>query len=191
MCLKAQLKSDLKRPMKNDNQNSNLAFVDGQNLYMSISKAQRPWRIDLARFRVYLRQKYRVGKAYYFLGFMKEEQQELYDEIQGAGFILQFKEHNAAMQGQKKGNVDTTIVFNIMKRLYNRENFNKIVLVSGDGDYKMLVDFLINEGRFEKILFPNSKKASSLYKEITRKYFDGLDRKGVRQKIAKRKGGLR
>ncbi|MCK5539249.1 MAG: hypothetical protein KAI79_20670, partial [Bacteroidales bacterium] len=55
-----------------------------------------------------------------------------------------------------------------------KELFDKIVLVSGDGDYKMLVDFLIEEGRFKKILFPNKKFASSLYKKITRKYFDYL-----------------
>jgi len=95
------------------------------------------------------------------------------------------------MLGKKKGNVDTDIVFAVMKKLYRHETFDKIVLVSGDGDYKMLVDFLIEEKRFEKILFPDFKRASSLYKKITRKYFDGLDRNGVKEKIAKRKGGLR
>lgn len=170
---------------------NNLAFIDGQNIHMATRGADAPWRIDLARFRVYLRQKYHVEKAYYFLGFVKEEYQNLYDEIQEAGFILKFREHNSAMIGTKKGNVDTDIVFDIMKRLYHKEPFNKVILVSGDGDYKMLVDFLIEEKRFEKILFPNTKKASSLYKQITRKYCDGLDRNGVKEKIAKRKGGLR
>ncbi len=78
------------------------------------------------------------------------------------------------MLGKKKGNVDSDIIFNIMKRLYKKEPFNKIVLVSGDGDYKMLVDFLIEENRFKKILFPNKQFASSLYKKITRVYFDYL-----------------
>src|SRR3989344_8973607 len=164
----------------------NLAFIDGQNLYMSIITADKPWLIDLTRFRVYLRQKYHVEKTYYFLGFAQAEYQELYDEIQEAGFILQFREHSSAMLGKKKGNVDTDIVFAVMKKLYRREAFDKIVLVSGDGDYKLLVDFLIAEKRFEKILFPDFKRASSLYKKITRKYFDGLDRQGVKEKIAQR-----
>jgi len=68
---------------------------------------------------------------------------------------------------------------------------NKVILVSGDGDYKMLVDFLIEENKFEKILLPNQKKSSSLYKKITRKYFDDLSRDSIRRKIGKRKGGLR
>ena len=48
---------------KNDEQKNNLAFVDGQNMYMSTTSADKPWRIDLARFRVYLRRKYGVEKA--------------------------------------------------------------------------------------------------------------------------------
>ena len=153
-----------------DKERNNIAFVDGQNLYMSVMTADKPWRIDLTRFRVYLKQKYKVEKAYYFLGFTQKEHQELYDEIQEAGFILQFKEHSPAMLGKKKGNVDAEIVFAVMKKLYRNETFNKVVLVSGDGDYKMLVDFLIEENRFEKILFPDQKRASSLYKKIDLKY---------------------
>ena len=141
----------------------NLAFIDGQNLYMGTAKLeQNPWRINLRRFRVYLEQKYKVAKAYYFLGYVQEANEELYEEIQGAGFVLVFREHNAAMIGKKKGNVDSDIIFQIMKRLYREgEGIQKIFLVSGDGDYKMLVDFLIEEKKFGKVLFPNRKYASS------------------------------
>lgn len=113
-----------------------------------------------------------------------EEYEKLYEVIQKAGYILVFREHNSAMVGKKKGNVDSDIIFNAMKRLYLKEDFNKIVLVSGDGDYKMLVDFLIKEERFEKILFPNKKYASSLYKSISRKYFAYLSDEDVKKKIA-------
>ena len=168
---------------KNDEQKNNLAFVDGQNMYMSTTSADKPWRIDLARFRVYLRRKYGVEKAYYFLGFVQEKYQDLYDEIQSSGFILKFKEHNPAMLGVKKGNVDTDIVFYIMKMLYRKESFDNVVLVSGDGDYK-------EERRFEKILFPNQMKASSLYKSIELKYRADLGAEQVRRKIKKEKGSL-
>jgi uncharacterized LabA/DUF88 family protein len=153
---------------------------------MSTTTAEKPWRIDLARLRVYLREKYKVEKAYYFLGFVQDERQDLYDKIQEAGFILKFREHNSAMLGKKKGNVDTDIVFDVMKKLYCEELPGKVVLVSGDGDYKMLVEFLIEEDKFEKILFPDQRRASSLYKQITRKYFDALDRAGVKHKIEKK-----
>lgn len=156
------------------NMENNLAFVDGQNLYMGTNSENPPWMVDLIKFRNYLSRKYSVQKAYYFLGFVDESNQELYDNIQEAGFILKFREHSSVMMSKKKGNVDTDIVFDILKRMYKKELFDKIVLVTGDGDYKMLVDFLIEEDKFEKILFPNKQFASSLYKKITRVYFDYL-----------------
>lgn len=168
-------------------QQKNLAFIDGQNLYMGTAKRlTNPWRIDLARLYVYLERKYNVSKAYYFLGYIQEVNHDLYEEIQNAGFVLMFREHNPAMIGKKKGNVDSDIIFQIMKKLYKKENFNKIILVSGDGDYKLLVDFLIEENRFKKILFPDRSRASSLYKKIGALYFDALDAVDVREKIEKK-----
>lgn len=171
----------------------NIAYVDGQNLYMGTTKREPVWHVDLARFRVYLEKKYHVQKAYYYLGYVQESQQaeRLYEEIQTAGFILVFRQHTSAMLGEKKGNVDSDIIFSVMKRLYKHEKFDKIVLVSGDGDYKMLVDFLIEEGKLEKVLFPKQRYASSLYKSITRQYFDDLSKEDIRTKVGKRKGGLR
>ena len=46
----------------------NYTFIDGQNLYMGTAKLEiNPWKIDLKRFYLYLKQKYNVDKAYYFL----------------------------------------------------------------------------------------------------------------------------
>lgn len=167
----------------------NIAYIDGQNLYMGIAKSSPVWRIDLSRFRVYLQQKYNIEYAYYYLGYVQtgETYDKLYEEIQKAGFILMFREHNSAMLGSKKGNVDSDIIFNIMKRLYKKEKFDKIVLVSGDGDYKSLVDFLIEENRFAKILFPNRKFRSSLYRKLQSKYFDFLDSPAIKAKITHQK----
>ena len=173
----------------NKKQKNNLAFVDGQNLYLGTMSENPSWKVDLIKFREYLLSKYDVQKAYYFLGFVDEKNQDIYEEIQNAGFILKFREHNSAMMSKKKGNVDSDIIFEVMKKLYKKEPFDKIVLIAGDGDYKTLVDFLIEEGRFKKILFPNKEFASSLYKKITRVYFDYL--LNVKHKIERnKKGGL-
>ena len=170
----------------------NIAYIDGQNLFMGTTKRDLPWRVDLSKLRVYLEKKYHVTKAYYYLGFVQngDNFESLYEQIQGAGFILVFREHNSAMLGTKKGNVDSDIIFSIMKRLYRKEEFDKVILVSGDGDYKTLVDFLIEESKLEKVLFPDGKRASSLYKKITRQYFDDLSNEGVKKKIEKEKGAL-
>lgn len=170
------------------NKKRNYAFIDGQNLYCGTALLEKnPWKIDLMRFRVYLEQKYQVATAYYYLGFVQEANNDLYEEIQRAGFTLIFREHNSAMLGKKKGNVDSDIIFHVMKKLYTKEKFDNIVLVSGDGDYKQLVDFLVQEKRLEKILFPNRKFASSLYKKLGSECFDYLDKEDIKSKIAKKK----
>jgi len=70
-----------------------------------------------------------------------------------------------------------------MKSLIERNDFDKILLVSGDGDYKKVVDYLIKQKRFKKILFPNIKFASSLLKQLGWKYYDNLDKKSMQKKI--------
>lgn len=160
----------------------NIAFLDGQNLYMGTHSAPTPWKIDFFRLRRYLKEKYTVEKAYYYIGYMLDEHSNLYTTIQEAGFILRFRKHNSAMQSLKKGNVDSDIIFDIMKKLYKKEVFNKILLVSGDGDFRMVMNFLLEENRLKKILFPNQKYASSLYNKISPEYFDNLDTSNIRKK---------
>jgi len=152
---------------------NNLAFIDGQNLHLGTS--QNGWNVNFGKFRVYLRDKYGVKEAYYFLGYVSEVEQDLYNNLQKAGFIVLFKEHNPALRGTKKGNVDTDIVFEIMKNLVDNTDFGKVVLVSGDGDYKKVVDYLMRKNRFLKILFPNKKFASSLYKCMGAEFYDFMD----------------
>ena len=64
---------------------NNYAFIDGQNLYMGTAKrAVDPWKINLTRFRGYLQEKYNVVKAFYFLGYLDESQEVLYERVQSA-----------------------------------------------------------------------------------------------------------
>ena len=164
---------------------NNQAFVDGQNLYMNTNAYG--WKVDLKRFRVYLKEQYNVEKAYYFLGAVDEENQDIYELIQEAGFILVFREHSQSMVGKKKGNVDTDIVFSIMAKIADKEKFNQVVLVSGDGDYFKMVRYLVEKEKFCKLLSPNRHSTSSLYRVFTPKYVDFLDNSGVKNKIAYKK----
>lgn len=158
----------------------NLAFIDGQNLHMGTKESG--WRIDHKKFRIYLKENYKVKEVYYFLGFMSKSKKDLYDKLSKYDFITIFKNHNQEFLSKKKGNIDSDLIFEVLKIYIDRKDFDQIILVSGDGDYKKLVDYLINKNKFEKILFPNNK-SSSLYKNLTNKYFDFLNKNGVKEKI--------
>ncbi len=166
------------------NREVNLAFIDGQNLYLGTK--QEGWCVDLSKFHTYLKDKFNVKEAYYFMGYLQEENNDLYINLQKAGFIVLFKEHNQYALTKKKGNVDTDIVFEIMKNLVESKNFDKVILVSGDGDYKKLVEYLISKNKFSKILFPNRKFASSLYKKLGNQFFVQLGCDDIKNKIEKR-----
>lgn len=159
----------------------NQAFIDGQNLYMNTNA--NSWHVDLRRFRVYLAEKYNVDKAYYFIGAINNDNQALYELIQTSGFVLMFREHNSSMLGKKKGNVDTDIVFTVMRKIADNEEFNKVILVSGDGDYYKMVKYLIQRERFAKLLSPNRHSTSSLYQPFAPNYVSYLDEPGIRNKI--------
>jgi hypothetical protein len=160
----------------------NIAFIDGQNLHLG-TKIDG-WAIDHYKFRTFLWHKYRITKAHYFLGYKSEKYQNLYDDLEKAGFLLNFKEHTDTLLSSKKGNVDSDVIFAAMKMLIDKMPFSKIYIVSGDGDYKKLIDYLIKKNRFGKILFPNLTFTSSLYKELDEKFIAFLNDKDSKKKIA-------
>jgi len=41
-------------------------------------------------------------------------------------------------------------------------NYNKAVIIAGDGDYACLVDYLLKQNKFEKLIIPDIKKYSFL-----------------------------
>ena len=163
---------------------NNQAFIDGQNLTLSTTLSDDSWKIDLYRFRRYLRERYNVTKAYYFIGCLDENLQDLYDMIQEAGFVLVFRAHGGSLVSHKKGNVDTDVVFTIMKNFHEYTDVDKFFLISGDGDYYKTVKYLLDQGKLGKVLFPARRKASSLYRQnISGAYYDYLDHPDIKQKI--------
>ena len=51
---------------------NNYAFIDSQNVNLGIREAG--WKLNFKKFKVYLKDKYNVGKAYLFIGFIPENQ---------------------------------------------------------------------------------------------------------------------
>ena len=67
-------------------QRANYAFIDSQNVNLAIR--DQGWVLDWARFRRYLKDKYRVEKAFSFIGYVSGNE-NLYQSLQEAGFILE------------------------------------------------------------------------------------------------------
>ncbi len=138
----------------------NHAFIDSQNLNLGIQSLG--WKIDYRKFRLYLRNKHKVEKAFLFIGLVANNQ-TLYTELQDAGFILVFKPTVRYFQNGKetvKGNVDAELVLHAAAIQY--PNYDKAVLITGDGDFACLAEFLVERKKLLHILTPTSKYSQLL-----------------------------
>lgn len=172
----------------NDRKNAlkNIAYIDNQNLFMATRTAEEPWMIDMRRFRVYLHEKYDVETAYLFMGAFNPEMQNIYELFQDFGYILVWRLHSPGTLTEKKGNVDTDVVFYMMRDACDASDLDGAVLVSGDGDYCRTVQYLLSKGKLDRVLLPSRHNASSLYKQIPEANKAYLDTASMKAKIGRR-----
>lgn len=132
---------------------NNFAYIDGANLHKGV--VGLGWQLDYRRFRVWLKDKYSIERAYLFIGLMPKHK-DLYTFLQEAGFTLVFKETTYDGQGNIKGNCDADLVLKATRDFYE-ESLQQAVLVSSDGDYAGLVAFWKEKKVFRALISPNDK----------------------------------
>jgi uncharacterized LabA/DUF88 family protein len=163
-----------------DQPKGNYAFIDSQNLYLSI-KHGVGWKLDNRKFRIYLKEKFNVQNAYLFIGYM-DTNKDLYKYLQECGYILIFKPTLTYKDGTTKGNCDAELV---LQAMIEYQNYSKAVIVSGDGDFFCLIDHLKKHNKLETVLIPNERKYSALLKKVNdsdRKYLVFLNQ--LKNKLA-------
>lgn len=151
------------------------AFIDSQNL--NLGTQRMGWKLDWRKFRQYLADKHGVTQAYMFIGYMSENE-ALYEYMHELGFLVVLKptvDVKAATDSEGKeipkkdgddkekpgikGNVDAELVLYAMKEL---PNYEQAIIVSGDGDFFSLAEYLQEQGKLAHILTPNWQYSSLL-----------------------------
>ncbi len=142
---------------------TNYAFIDSQNLNLGVRSMG--WQVDYKKFRLYLKNKYGVNRAFMFIGLVANNQ-KLYTQLQAAGFILIFKPTVRYFENGKetvKGNVDAELVLHAAAIEYG--NYDKAIIVSGDGDFACLIQYLEDNNKLLHVFTPNGK-----YSKLLRPY---------------------
>lgn len=139
---------------------TNYAFIDSQNLNLSIR--DQGWGLDFSRFRRYLKDKYNISKVFLFIGYIPQNQ-TLYTKLQEDGYILVFKPTLTLPDGKVKGNIDAELVLHAMIEF---NSYDKALIVTGDGDFFCLVDYLRKQNKLLKLMIPNKRKYSSLFAKL-------------------------
>lgn len=144
----------------------NYAFIDSQNLNLGVIRVG--WKMDWKKFRQFLKDKYNVDQAYMFIGYVPDNE-DLYQQMHDAGYLVVLKPTVDMLMTEEelkdekhvtKGNADAELVLYAMKEL---PYYDKAVIVSGDGDFYCLAEYLEKQGKLLHLLAPNSHY-SSLYK---------------------------
>jgi len=170
------------RRFKNKKPLGNYAFIDNQNLNLGVRKLG--WKMDWRKFRKLLEEKYGVTKAFMFIGHMPEHE-DMYIKLHETGYLIVLKptsdltrpqieqkaEQPEAEKKPIKGNVDVELVLWAVKEI---DNYDKAVIISGDGDFYSLVEYLDEKGKLLKLLAPNGHY-SRLYNKYD-KYVDRIDK---------------
>jgi len=152
------------------------AFIDSQNLNLSVQNdvrdkvsgeiIYRGWKLDFQRFLVYLQDKYHVTKAFLFIGFVAGNG-SLYQVLQEYGYILIFKPTLEFTKGKDKiikGNVDAELILHAMIEI---GNFDKAIIIAGDGDYHCLIEYLGKQNKLMHVFIPNRYSYSSLLRKYS------------------------
>jgi uncharacterized LabA/DUF88 family protein len=159
------------------------AFIDSQNLNLGVQKVG--WKIDWQKFLHYLEKEYNVQKAYLFIGYLPEYE-AMYEQLHDLGYYIVLKptigltplpdKKPKAPEKDKdgkdkpaepaeerkqvvKGNIDAELVLYAMKEM---GNYKKAIIVSGDGDFLCLAEYLAEKKRLLHIMAPNWRYSSLL-----------------------------
>ena len=147
-----------------ENLQNNYAFIDAQNLYRSLSDGG--WKLDYFKFRRYLSKRFGVKRAIVYIG-KHPKYSNMRTMLRRAGFILELKEAipywDKNGEIQFKANVDIDLSVGTLGRYYN--DYNKAIIVSGDGDYLPLYKYLQEIGKLGEIILPDREHGSKLIEE--------------------------
>lgn len=158
------------------------AFIDSQNLNVTVQR--NGWKIDWKKLRQFLTDTFGAVQVYMFIGYVPEYE-DLYEQMHNAGYMVVLKptfdmtKPRVEGEGQRaeekteekkpvKGNIDADLVLWAMKEI---KNYDKALIVSGDGDFYSLVEYLEQQGKLLKVLTP-----SGHYSGLYNKYDDYIVR---------------
>jgi uncharacterized LabA/DUF88 family protein len=158
-------------------------FIDGSNLYATAKSLA--FDIDYRRLLGWFRKRSRLVRAIYYTALMEDAEyspvRPLIDWLDYNGFTVVTKparEFTDSLGRRKiKGNMDIEIAVDMMKL---SENLDHIVLFSGDGDFRSLVEAVQAKGRKVSVISTLNTRPPMVADDLRRQadqFIDILDLK--------------
>ena len=163
-------------------------FIDGANLYAT-SRALG-FDIDYKRLLAFFRGKGRFIRAIYYTALLDDQEyspiRPLIDWLDYNGFTVKTKPAkeftDAAGRRKVKGNMDLELAIDALEM---SENLDHIILFSGDGDFRQLVEVLQRRGRRVTVVSTIAVQPSMIADELRRQADEFVDIASLKADIAR------
>lgn len=139
-------------------------FVDGSNLYHTQRKLG--WRVDYAKILERFRANAHLYNAFYYTGVDAEDWQQggFLPVLVRLGYTVRTKQIkvvglNEAGEPIRKANLDVELVLDLIATC---DNWDHVVLFSGDGDFERAVEVLRSRGKIITVVSTESTIALEL-----------------------------
>ena len=149
-------------------------FIDASNIIYGTR--DEGWKVDFKKLFKYLKERYDCRVIYYFAGLDSKniKQQNFYKLLSKIGYNLITKPVKLFTEpdGQvtRKANCDVDLTFYAMRDL---PRFNKMILLSGDGDFEILLKYMVEIGK-KVLILANSKRTAHEIKQLKGIQFNNL-----------------
>lgn len=143
-------------------------FVDVQNLYYSAKNLYQA-KVNFAKIlEIAVSGRKLIRAIAYVIRAQNPEEQRFFEALDKQGFEVKMKDLQIFFGGMKKGDWDIGIVMDIIKL---SSKLDVVVLVTGDGDFVPLVEYLSNHGQFVEVM-AFGESASAKLKEEANEFID-------------------
>ncbi|PCI64000.1 MAG: NYN domain-containing protein [Kordiimonadales bacterium] len=167
-------------------------FIDGANLYATARALDI--EIDYKALRAFFARKARLIRAFYYTAILEDQEysplRPLIDWLDYNGFTLVTKpvKEFTDDHGRRKikGNMDIEIAVDMLNISHSLDH---VVLFSGDGDFRRLIEAIQRRGTRVTVVSSNSTQPSMIADELRRQADQFIDLEQLRDMIGRAPNG--
>lgn len=142
------------------------AFVDASNIIYG-ARAEG-WLIDQKKLLQYLKSKFGVSKVFFYYGQDSKniKQQKFLKRLEQFGYVLRIKE--IKRYGTKsKANCDVDLTMDVLLKI---KEYQRAIMLTGDGDFLPLIQYMIKQGK-EVVIIASPKSTAREIREFVKHSF--------------------
>ncbi len=137
-------------------------FIDVSNMYWAVRRQKASLNFKAVR-EAAVGDRQLIRAMAYAVSSGQSDEKKFFDAVSRAGFEVKLKELQVYFSGKKKGDWDVGITMDMVRLA---PLLDVIVLVSGDGDYVPVVEYLQNTGHLVEVMAFSEGVSTNLVEKV-------------------------